>query len=88
MTEHALKCWPSFFGDVCDGSKTFEVRRDDRGFRVGDTLRLMEFTPGYGYTGDECTVNVLGVWPDLPGVLPGHVVMRIERRTQTVNGDA
>jgi hypothetical protein len=23
-------------------------------------------------------VKVLGVWSDLPGVLPGHVVMRVE----------
>jgi hypothetical protein len=78
MAEHTLKCWPSFFADVADGSKTFEVRRNDRNFQVGDTLRLLEYVPDYDYTGDECSVKVLGVWSDLPGVLPGHVVMRVE----------
>lgn len=80
--DHELKCLPSFFHDVGEGFKTFEVRRDDRGgFHPGDTLRLREYSTGYGYTGMECTVGVLGVWNDLPGVMPGYVVMRIELRS-------
>jgi hypothetical protein len=82
MVEHELKCLPSFFQDVGEGFKTFEVRRDDRGgFSPRDTLRLREYAAGYGYTGMECVVEVLGVWKDLPGVMPGYVVMRIERRS-------
>lgn len=54
MSEHDLKVWPDFFPALLDGSKPFEVRRDDRGFQVGDKLRLREYSPGPDeYTGRE-----------------------------------
>ncbi len=43
--EHKLKTWPEPFQAVIAGAKRFEVRRDDRGFAVGDTLRLEEYVP-------------------------------------------
>lgn len=48
---HVLKTWPAYFKDVATGGKTFEVRRDDRDFRVGDTLRLVEWSQQTGHTG-------------------------------------
>lgn len=53
MAEHELKILPAFFAAVQDGTKTFEVRRDDRGFAVGDVLHLRERHPMAGYTGRE-----------------------------------
>jgi len=41
--EHELKCWPEFFRALLSGAKTFELRRDDRGFRVWDVLWLREW---------------------------------------------
>lgn len=40
MTEHILKTLAPYFDAVANGSKTFELRKNDRGFKVGDTLRL------------------------------------------------
>lgn len=37
---HELKCWPQYFDAVVSGEKTFEVRRDDRGFQTGDVVEL------------------------------------------------
>lgn len=37
---HNLKTLPEYWHAVKRGEKTFEVRKDDRGFQVGDTLRL------------------------------------------------
>lgn len=48
---HKLKILPCFFAAVCDGTKTFEVRKNDRGFQVGDILELKEWLPDSGYTG-------------------------------------
>lgn len=43
MTEHELKCWPEFYREILSGAKTFELRKDDRGFHVGDVLWLREW---------------------------------------------
>lgn len=49
---HELKTWPHYFAAVRAGTKTFEIRKNDRDFVVGDTLILQEFDPEDGaYTG-------------------------------------
>lgn len=51
---HELKTWLGFFQDVDEGTRTFEVRHNDRNFKVGDILHLREFEPISGhYTGRE-----------------------------------
>jgi uncharacterized protein YqfB (UPF0267 family) len=56
---HELKTWPGFFNDVLTGDKTFEIRRDDRGFKVGDILTLREFEPSEDrFTGRSLSVVV------------------------------
>jgi hypothetical protein len=44
---HVLKTWPEHFADLenAAGRKTFELRRDDRQFKSGDLLALVEFEP-------------------------------------------
>lgn len=79
MTRHELKCWPDFYKRVVSGEKTFELRKDDRGFRGGDQLWLREWDHARQvYTGRECIVDVpyllAGQWP---GLVDGFVVMSI-----------
>jgi hypothetical protein len=45
LSVHELKTWPDLFDDVFCGVKCFDVRPDDRGFRVGDELVLHEWDP-------------------------------------------
>jgi len=40
---HELKCYPQFFEAVWSGDKLFEVRKNDRDFKVGDSLLLVEW---------------------------------------------
>jgi len=43
MKLHELKLQQPFFNDVYYNRKDFEVRKDDRGFEVGDLLILVEY---------------------------------------------
>lgn len=60
MTQvHELKCWPESFADIGHERKTFELRKDDRGFQVGDYLLLREYNPGpEEFTGATKLVSV------------------------------
>ena len=40
--QHELKVDPDVFSELVTGRKTFELRYNDRNFKVGDTLRLRE----------------------------------------------
>ncbi|MED4852257.1 DUF3850 domain-containing protein [Caldifermentibacillus hisashii] len=42
---HRLKIQPKYFEAVCDGKKSFEIRKNDRNFQVGDSLLLEEYNP-------------------------------------------
>jgi hypothetical protein len=42
---HDLKIWPVYFDALADGRKTFEYRRNDRDYAVGDVLHLREWEP-------------------------------------------
>lgn len=56
---HRLKCWPEYFQAIIDGKKTFELRKNDRDYRAGDDLLLLEWNPTEAnYTGRTCRVNV------------------------------
>lgn len=86
MTKHILKSWPEFFKPVFDGKKNFELRKDDRHYRVGDLLTLREWEPNTAaYSGREITKEVTfildgvgsgGITP-LHGLSRGYVILAI-----------
>lgn len=47
MAVHYLKTWPQYFAAIISGEKTFEIRKNDREFKVGDSLCLQEFIPSH-----------------------------------------
>lgn len=69
---HHIKALPDFFNQVCAGNKNFELRLNDRDYRVGDTVILYEWSPNTGYTGavsKELKLSYVltehdGIWPD------------------------
>ena len=74
---HELKVWGSFFDALMVGTKTFEVRRDDRGFKVGDYLRIREWVEGE-YSGRELTKRVTYMLEGGAfGLEAGHVVLAL-----------
>nr|WP_053434841.1 DUF3850 domain-containing protein [Sporosarcina globispora] len=42
---HELKILPEYYNEVYRGVKTFEIRKNDRDFKVGDTLVIKEYFP-------------------------------------------
>ena len=42
MKTHDLKILPEYFEAVTSGMKTFELRKDDRGFATGDHVDFWE----------------------------------------------
>ncbi|MBI9069695.1 MAG: DUF3850 domain-containing protein [Salinivirgaceae bacterium] len=56
---HKLKIYPEYFVEVLLGTKPFEVRKNDRDFKIGDTLHLLEYCPDKKeFTGDSCARTV------------------------------
>lgn len=69
---HELKTWPEFFAAVVEGWKPFEIRQNDRGFRVGDLLLLREYLPDEKkFSGRECKrrVTYITEWEQKPGTV-------------------
>lgn len=52
-----LKIQRKYFEDIFFRGKRFEVRKNDRNFKVGDIYTLREFEKGE-YTGRELTIKI------------------------------
>lgn len=62
MSIHILKSWPQFFAQIVDSDRTHELRRNDRGFLLGDLMELHEYDPKTDhYTGRVCTVKITSI---------------------------
>ena len=78
--KHELKVDPEFMLDLLEGKKTFELRKDDRGFNVGDELFLREYNRKTElYSGIQVERTVLYVLRDAPhfGLMPGYCIMSL-----------
>ncbi len=75
--EHDLKTWPAYYRGLEEGTKTFEVRYDDRDYKVGDVLSLREWSPELGYTGRAMRRRVSYVLSgdEYAGIVEDYVVM-------------
>jgi len=76
---HSLKSWPEFFEPVFTGQKTFELRNNDRHFKVGDTLNLREYDDRKGeFTGREINKRITYMLDGVGtgGITPLHGLSR------------
>lgn len=84
--EHDLKTWPIAFVAVRDGLKPWELRKNDRDYRVGDLLRLREWRPDLeDYSGaiEERLVTWMLEGPAF-GLPEGYVIMSLAKADQVM----
>jgi uncharacterized protein DUF3850 len=87
MSHHHVKCWMQYFDDVDRGEKRFDLRRNDRNYKVDDQITLQEWDPTLGeYTGRRLTFRICYVlqgdetgWsaasPPLQGLHAGYAIL-------------
>lgn len=75
---HELKIYPEFFSAVCTGVKRAELRKNDRDYRVGDTLHLLETPRGSCHSTGEFINATITHIADVGEWMPGYVLLSIE----------
>lgn len=89
IVTHELKTWPKYFNDVWYGRKKFELRKNDRDFKVGDELWLREYEPITGtYSDYSVYADITYIFEDTQWLQPGIVVLAftVTRRNKEVRG--
>ena len=100
---HRLKIKPEYYQAVFDGIKNFEVRKNDRDFKVGDILILCEYDPFKyrgrggsgkdGFSGREITEKITYILDDETYCKEGFVIIgfaqpeRVQICNVTQNGN-
>lgn len=79
---HQIRLGASFFEDACSNIKSFELRKNDCGYKVGDILEMMEFDDGRN-TGRMVRKLVTYILKDYTGLDDGYCIMS----TKLLNGD-
>jgi hypothetical protein len=81
---HQLKILPEFYNLVALGVKSWELRKNDRNYQIGDILVLNEIQPGNKtdlfpndiYTGRKISVSVFHVFDKTEfGLNQGYVIL-------------
>ena len=73
---HEIKILPPYYAAVVSGKKKFELRINDRDYKVGDTFVLREWDPKIGYTSRIFEGCISYVMKDCPqwGLMDGYVI--------------
>lgn len=79
MTKHELKVWPQFFDDIFHRRKMFDVRKNDRDYRVGDWAIFRNYDPeSKTYLGGICGREITYILDGGQfGIEPGYVVLSL-----------
>lgn len=72
---HEIKIRPEYYKAVIAGMKTFELRKNDRQYEVGDEVKLMKWDED-GFTGRYYTITITYVLKDVPefGLADGYCI--------------
>lgn len=74
---HQIKLARMYFDAVASGKKPFELKKNDRGYKVGDILELMEYADGKN-TGRMIQAKVTFMLEDYTGLEDGYCILGIQ----------
>lgn len=80
---HDVKLGTTFFDDVKTGRKTFELRKNDRGYKEGDTIVLHEYKDGTT-TGRTITKKIVYMLEDFTGLEDGYCILGLGEAAETL----
>lgn len=80
---HDVKLGATSFDDVKTGRKTFELRKNDRGYKEGDTIVLHEYKNG-ATTGRTITKKIVYMLEDFTGLEDGYCILGLGEVEETL----
>lgn len=80
---HDVKLGTTFFDDVKTGRKTFELRKNDRGYKEGDTIVLHEYKDGTT-TGRTITKKIVYMLEGFTGLEDGYCILGLGEAAETL----
>jgi len=78
---HEIRIASIYYDDVITGKKTFELRKNDRGYKVGQLLSMNEFTEGR-YTGRTVEAEITYMLEGFAGLQEGYCILGIKVRQE------
>lgn len=89
MTTHRLKIQEQYADAVLDGTKTFEIRKDDRGYEVGDEI-VFDVVTNEGYAVEAAARHPLNgatyridyILDDFEGLAQKYVALAISKEDE------
>jgi hypothetical protein len=78
---HEIRIASIYYDDVITGKKTFELRKNDRGYKVGQLLSMNEFTEGR-YTGRTVEAEITYMLEGFTGLQEGYCILGIKVRQE------
>ena len=78
---HVLKIYPEYYDDVANGIKTFELRKNDRDYQIGDIVLLNEYdSKTERYTGRICGFEIIYIYSGSIGLQPDYIILGIGKK--------
>lgn len=74
---HEIKIAHEYFDDVALERKTFELRKNNRDYKVGDELHMIEYENGE-QTGRELAADIIYMIEDYSGLEEGYCILGID----------
>lgn len=86
MKTHEVRSWTDFFSSLASGDRQFDLRKNDRDYKVGDIIKFREYDDRAGkFTGAELRRRITHVMEGvgagsitpLHGLQRGYVILSL-----------